>query len=296
MAKVDAVTKANIADINGLTLPSAGGFLLDTTYGSGAAVAYSTRKLKTGVTVAARIRRSGDDIEADVEFDSNNEISLTSPISNASSGTYTDLADFVDHTGTARDAFIDEWKDQSGSGNHATQGTEASQPKLYDATTGLITEGGKPAVRFDGSNDYLSLNSTTSTNSVCQIIVTVYDTSLSTLKMPLGGAPVYWQHYSSNNIRIRTASGSFTFNPGVSNGDQYLGFLNANSGAYTAHINGISKATANKGNWYLSEIGRALGNTYAFDNVIQEVILYESDQSSNRTDIETNVNNYFGIY
>ena len=98
--------------------------------------------------MAARIRRSGDNIEADVEFDTNNEISLTSPISNASSGTYTDLADFVDHATTPRDAFVKEWKDQSGNGNHATQTSPTSQPKLYDATTGLITENGKPAANF----------------------------------------------------------------------------------------------------------------------------------------------------
>ena len=29
-------------------------------------------------------------------------------------------------------------------------------PKIYDGTTGVVTENGKPAVRFDGSNDYVS--------------------------------------------------------------------------------------------------------------------------------------------
>ena len=158
VGKVDGLAKASILDIDGVAVPSAFTGLLDTY--TGAAAAYSVRKLKTGVTVAARIRRSGDDIEADVEFDSNNEISLTSPISNASSGTYTDLADFVDHSTTPRDAFCVEWKDQSGNGNDATQPTAGGsglQPKVYDATTGLVTENGKPALSFDGSDDFLSV-------------------------------------------------------------------------------------------------------------------------------------------
>jgi len=159
VSKVDGLAKASILDIDGVAVPA---FLLDTY--TGAAAGYSVRKLKSGVTVAARIRRSGDDIEADVEFDSNNEISLTSPISNASSGTYTDLADFVDHSTTPRDAFCVEWKDQSGNGNHATQPTAGGsglQPKIYDASTGLVTEGGKSAFLWDGSNDYLQTSTST---------------------------------------------------------------------------------------------------------------------------------------
>ncbi len=42
------------------------------------------------------------------------------------------------------------WADQSGQGHHATQGTAASQPAVVDA------EIGKPALRFDGANDYMT--------------------------------------------------------------------------------------------------------------------------------------------
>src|SRR3990167_214787 len=47
------------------------------------------------------------------------------------------------------------WTDLSGNGNHATQATGANQPLFK---TGIVN--GKPVVRFDGSNDYLSLSGT----------------------------------------------------------------------------------------------------------------------------------------
>jgi len=307
---------ASIAEINGLTIPSSGGGftgLLDETYGSGAAAAYSTRRLASATTVLLRVRRvtgtgnTGNDDEANFKFDPlTDDLTLSSPIDDAGSSSATNLGQFLNATGytdadnliNIADGFVDTWTDQSGNSNDAGQNTPESQPQIFDSSspTDLIKENGKSALSFDGSNDFLSLTSTASTNSVCQILVSVYDTSVSTLKMPLGGGS-FWQHYGGNRMRIRTTSGDVSFITGLTNGDQFLCFMNANSGAYTAHLNGTSKFSGNRGSWYINQIGRGLNNnTYAFDNVIQEVILYESDQSSNRSDIETNINSDFGIY
>lgn len=49
------------------------------------------------------------------------------------------------------DAPVGCWDDASGTGNHVTQGTAAKRPLLK-----LGAAGGRPAVRFDGSNDTLS--------------------------------------------------------------------------------------------------------------------------------------------
>ena len=293
LAKLDAVLKANISTVNGLTLAAAFTGLLDTY--TGAAAAYSTRKLKTGVTVAARIRRSGDDIEADVEFDSNNEISLTSPISNASSGTYTDLADFVDHSTTPRNAFVDEWKDQSGSGNDAAQATAANQPKLYDATTGLITENGKPAIDWAGNKQ------------------------LPTPLSGVGGSPAYTSfhvatiHSGGPAILMATTSTSF-YAYGV-NGDSGSPTSTQYSPA-TYYGNGSLISSATRGDIYNNHSSQGLltvqytgnANTYQFGYIssgfanfnCQECIIYHSDQTSsptnNRTGIENNINGYFSIY
>jgi len=263
------------------TVGAAVDLLLDTY--SGAAAAYSVRKLDKDYTgYAMRVREDSGDTEADIGFDSNGDLNT---------------AAIATHCGSAN-GYVVTWYDQSGNSNNATQSTAASQPQIYNGTA-VTTENSKPAVSFDGSNDYLSLTSTASTNSVCQILVSVYDISTSTIKMPLGGGSgvPWWQHYSLNRMRILPTSGSLIFSTGLSAGTQFLGFMNGNSGAYTFHLNGASKISTTAGNWYIDQIGRGLNSaTYSFDNVIQEVILYESDQSSNRTGIETNINTYFSIY
>ncbi len=58
---------------------------------------------------------------------------------------------------------INVWTDQSGAGNNATQSTSGVQP-LYIA--GEAAFSGFPVVRFDGSNDYMILLSTTLTDTI----------------------------------------------------------------------------------------------------------------------------------
>ena len=298
VAEFDGTAIDNVAEFDGLTIPSAAAFLLDTTYGSGAAVAYSTRKLKTGVTVAARIRRSGDDIEADVEFDSNNEISLTSPISNASSGTYTDLADFVDHTGTARDAFIDEWKDQSGSGNHAAQIHFGSQPKLYDATTGLITENGKAALEFDGSDDHFDITWTQSASNYSLHAVTKNTATNSFLFDSLTGRLVFDGRGGTRGVYY-DGSWKGTMHSGTSQQLQSIYAIAPSSGqSYVdgSQINtGLSYTqTAIGGNTTLGT--EVTQGAFDFDGTMQEWILYASGKTADRTSIEENINSEYLIY
>ena len=53
---------------------------------------------------------------------------------------------------TLNGATVSEWADQSGQGRMAVQPTAANQPAL------VPTELGKPALRFDGVNDFLAFN------------------------------------------------------------------------------------------------------------------------------------------
>src|SRR4030067_367836 len=46
---------------------------------------------------------------------------------------------------------VSQWTDQSGQGNHATQGTEDNKPLWVDAQLN-----GYPSIRFAGTNDWLS--------------------------------------------------------------------------------------------------------------------------------------------
>jgi hypothetical protein len=104
----------------------------------GAAAAYSLRSLSNSYAgPVVTVRRSSDDAEED----------FTS--GEVADGT---LAAFCG----AGDGFVKQWWDQSGNtGRDVSQTTSAYQPQIVDAGA-VITEEGKPAILFDGSNDYLS--------------------------------------------------------------------------------------------------------------------------------------------
>jgi len=86
---------------------------------------------------------------------------------------------------------------------------------------------------------------------------------------------------------------------GFSNADQVLGFwyrdgsnpsdLYENGAALTRSVSGISNQVGVQ-----DGIGTVSGRP--FSGFLQELIIYGSDESTNRTGIETNINTFYSIY
>jgi hypothetical protein len=78
----------------------------------------------------------------------------------------------VSVTVTSADGFVSKWYDQSGNDNHATQGTDAKQPKIVDG--GSLVSGG---IEFDGVDDLLrnSNNLGTTSNFFISCVATLPD-------------------------------------------------------------------------------------------------------------------------
>ena len=94
---------------------------------SGASAAYSLRRLSSNTTSALKIRRTSDNEEVDVLFDSNDQVSLQSPVSPATFGTTLDEfanTEIVTYTSDFS-AGIDGW--------FGFNTTPASQPDPVDA-------------------------------------------------------------------------------------------------------------------------------------------------------------------
>jgi len=124
-------------------------FLLNSFPGSN--LALSTRRVNPDYTgYAMRVRSQLLTQDADVAFDENHTISLSSKVS----GSDTTLADFLG----SNDGYVTTWYDQSNSGNHYYQSTENMMPTIVK--NGVVVTGdlGLPAVSFDGENDRLSGN------------------------------------------------------------------------------------------------------------------------------------------
>jgi hypothetical protein len=102
----------------------------------GAAAAYSLRSLSNSYAgPVVTVRRSSDDAEEDFTA------------AEVSDGT---LAAFCG----AGDGFVKQWWDQSGNARHAVAPADANEPKIVDSGI-VVTEEGKPALQFDGSDDYM---------------------------------------------------------------------------------------------------------------------------------------------
>jgi hypothetical protein len=102
-------------------------------------VAYGLRRLSRFWTGAAiRVMRTSDGAELDIGF----------------IGEDLDVVTLLAFVGLANGEIV-IWYDQSGNGRHAVSPTAASRPRIV--VNGVLqTEGGKPAILFDGVNDYLA--------------------------------------------------------------------------------------------------------------------------------------------
>ena len=269
--------------------------------------AYSVRKLRTDYTgFAMKVREgSGMNYTADVSFNDDGVVAADSPVTNLSGGSGATLGAFV----SSNDGFVTVWYDQSGEGSNATQPTAAAQPKIWDSTSGLNTEGSpaRAALLFDGSNDYLKVDEAgLSLGSLTAFAVMSHGSgtlnAVWTLSFSSGAhffhyisssEDQYW--YDSGDIAshypVNTSQKLFSYTSG-SGTDQQI--LYANGAASSEK--GDSAATASLNDDANNGLGALYGYSLFYPGEFQEFIVYDSDQRSNLSNIESDINTAFSIY
>ncbi len=312
---------ASVAEIDGLTIPSP---LLDTY--ANAEAAFSVRRLYSLYTGACmRVRRDSDNIEADIGFDTNNEFGLTSPVSNATSGTYTDFADFIGHgTGSAANGFVRTWYDQSqaggtGSGNDAEAAASVRQAKIYDSSTGIIEEGAvgfeKPALSFDGTRHFL-YPATFATNIYYSFFTVRQFANSAAVGIGAQSEASYIADVYQNNSAYTLQLGWNGSSPNDPTNTDYLLYRKDGAAAFTSLTTraqyGAAFYTGNQNLMgFLTDgaptsstateviIGSYTGPALFVNGNIQEFIMFQSttsNESSNASGIETDINGFFNIY
>lgn len=271
----------------------------------GAAGAWSLRKLDNNYAGSAiRVRRSSDNTELNIGFDGNGDLDTTT------------LLTFVG----ANSAFVTTWYDQSGLGRNLAQATAANQPRIVNA--GTIDRKGtqnKPSIKFDGSNDYLSLTTGITSSNISTFIVagdaangnsgvfglyppTGFDyQSLDSALLETGGPGDWlsWLNNFSNGTNMwsisQTGTGSTPYQL-VNAMKQPTGAQLLTSGSTRASV---TKALSN-GSHSGIQMGARVNNLAFtppyFDGYYQENIFYLIDQTGNLTTINNDINTYYGIY
>jgi len=250
--------------------------LLDTY--SGAAAAYSLRRLSSTYTGDAVEVYNGSSY-ADIGFNVFGEL---------------DTVALAAHCGSS-DGFVSKWYDQSGNTNTAAQTVTGSMPKIYDGSTGVVTENGKPAVEFDGVSDRMT-SAMTVTNDFTTSVV---------LKALTATQANNWilQDTSGVDIILRQLNNNFSWYDGTAHDigtagtDQHHIFVTANSSGSVVSFDGANQSISGiSNNGYTDlEIGGDNGSRW-WSGRYNEIIIWGSYEASNRTGIETNVNTFYSIY
>lgn len=252
---------------------------------SGAAVAYSAaRRLATAYTGSLiRVRRSSDNAEQDIGYDANNLLDQAA------------LTAFVG----ANNGLVVTIYDQSGNAKNATQATAVNQPRIVNAGT-IDLVNGVPAILGDGTNDTL-LNSTLSLTNPTSIF-TVVD------KVGTSGNFGLWSVGGFGGA-FNVLSGGYdfyqngpSFSPSYSNNNQSLLVAKSATTGTDWELYGNNTTVTNGG----QNIGNSIGTTVSlFDRngtqgranmYMQEFIVWNSNQMTNRAGIQTNINTFYTIY
>lgn len=186
--------------------------------------------------------------------------------------------------------FVATWFDQSGNGYNATQSIASEQPKIYDSTTGVILENNKPAIYTDGVDGFVISSVIAATGQKYAFSVNTVDDALWSMYADdaAGGniIPV-GQSGSTSGISIGYTLNVLYHNTNVfsgTSGDLYTLYNTTGQSLTTIDFDGIG-------------VGVLLyRNGFRLQGFTQEIIIYNSDESSNRTGIEANINDFYSIY
>ena len=199
------------------------------------------------------------------------------------------------------DGFVETWYDQSGNDVDATQATASKQPKIV--TSGVLNTDG---IKFDGTNDFLdavipSINS----SSALSVFTAQYqasktilgDTTNRRLRFGSTTAQFYLSILQINQSYTSVPSGQTSLFSAIHNGTNSVPNVAIHANGNAAAQNSGNQGSL-MGNIPIDYIGKNQGSsgTSFYNQFVQEIIIYRSDQTANRPAIEANINNQYDIY
>lgn len=249
-----------------------------------AAAAYSLRGLRINYTGSLiRVRRSSDNAEQDFGFIDNIERNLdTTALTTFCSGT---------------DGFVTTWYDQSGNAKNATQTTAANQPKIVSGGV-VLTNGGKPCLELDATNDSLKTTLT---------IVRPYSIYSQFLQFNNTSTRMLNSDDAINNSLISSSRATNTVYTGgdivaspyaTANQNVIIGLIESTTATskFFYNLNNIATLFPSSNDWGVLCFGAGSTFNERANGQIKETIVWATDQSSNNTGIQNNMNAYYGIY
>lgn len=299
-----------------LVWSSSSSYILDS-YGP-AYHAYSLRKLSsTYNSFCLRVRRttstpSVTTTTVDVSFNSSNTVGLDSEITYVS-GTATtaiNLGQFCasilngysnpDLVNINQNVFVVTWFDQSGNGRNPTQATAGSQPRLVNLGN-METVDGSVGVRFVTANsNFLSIanTSTAYNNMSCYALSNSISATTNTSAYGQGVFGLNARLFlpQGTNIAYDT-QGTFPITGITANVDRLYELI-CGASTTSAYSNGVQSSVASVSSLSVTNnyirIGSNGSPAFYMNGHVKEVIAFVG--TSNRTNIENNINSYYSVW
>jgi len=225
-------------------------------------------------------------------------------------GSYT-ISNFA-VTSHKTDGLVEIWYDQSANFRHAIQETATNQPKIVSA--GVVIEiNNRPAITFDGSDNFLEVDGSSSdvSNEVAysfspsgdfgMFIVSKQSVGNVMDSRDAGGDGIFLQQSSSTTTRFRYNGSSNNIDVTATRDAQHFNTMTLDGTTLSASIDGgtaVTKTvTAGVSTTKNLVLGKAFsGNNSNFlDGEMQEAIFYENSVASEKSEIETDIDNFYSI-
>ncbi len=276
--------------------------LLDTY--SGAAAAYSLRKLNTSYTgYAIRVRRSSDNTEQNIGFNADGTLNTLSLLAFVGSG----------------NGFVTTWYDQSGNGRNVTQTTASNQPSIASSGS-LFYKNGKPAIDFTSGQTMKSDNRVIGIDSTSVFnVFSIKSLTNRGVAWDIGKNDISYHFYALDVNTWQTSGQKFGFYTSVTAFDTDISTnLNQNLVSIISN-NTVGTTIRTNTSFYLNNRLATLSSSSAqytnfttasritfgdfngaysapFAGTHQEFIVYQTNKTSDRVSISNNINSYYSIY
>ena len=276
--------------------PVVGNLLLDTYINS--LTAYSTVKISSSyLGNLLRVRRSSDNQELDIPYNSSNVLDETI------------LASFVG----ANDAYVTKWYDQSGNGFDQSQVQALYQPKIVNAGT-ILKENGRVNVLFDGVDDTMTTTRTISVNGLNEftqsivskpIQVAPSSVNIFATQQAINASDVWGivgQSLYQSRIQWRFGTGQVNnYNSlNVSNGSKQSIYSVFKTGTLEEpRLDATDYASVNRlvplaNNSLITQLGLAQG--IYFSGYLSQAIMWTSSYSSSKVSLHNNINTTYASF
>ena len=209
---------------------------------------------------------------------------------------------------TARNGFVETWYDQSANQRDAIQGTATNQPSIVQ-NGGIVRVNSKLAITFDGNDNFLEVDGTGSSEAYSfspsgdfgmfivskQLVGNVVDSR------DAGGDGIFLQQSSSNTTRFRYNASANNIDVTATRDAQHYNTMTLDGTTLSASVDGgtaVTKTvTAGVSTTKNLVLGKAFsGNNSNFlDGEIQEAIFYENNKTTDKANIEADIDNFYSI-